>query len=688
MSSLIKKVPSSNGYDLFNGDFEEGTKHYRTYKDSQVASPEDGIGGTPQYISITASNINPLLGNNSGIISKSLGNGQGEGVSIDFELSDGVLNNNALLSFIYTTSNDYVTGDIKLFLYDITNSLVYNISDTDLSSSVNVSKHEANIWFNATSKKYRLIFHIASTNTNAYTVKLDDIKINNEVKILGSIIGEWTSYIPTFTGWGTVTSQTFWWRRVGSNVQIRGRFLTGAPTGVEAQITLPSGLVSSSEINTLMLCGDMARSAASSSLVSYKVLIEPTKNYLVFSASSATSFALTKSFGTGITSGNENFSLYCELPISGWGSNTNLITDFQEFASNSSTADANDLTSFVNGPEGSSALFTFTGARIRRVRFKKPIQPTDKIIVELYNSPTGQWLDASNAFLRINGVDIISNGAGTSGIGIIGNSSSIPNTDFDVMFFTYRSGTSHWSVGTGLLKWRVRKISNGNSAESIPSGIYESGSNDNGSWIKYIDGTMECWHRVSTNISTDYLFFNWTYPVPFTSEPIVSTKLSAGGSAVWALHSSGIGTASSVTNITYYKSQQGTYANPNYLDVRAIGKWNNALQVYAPGALVGITIEESGSNSNGSYIKYSDGTMLCYGVITASINGGFSVTLPASFKDTSFVAIGSGSTKSNYGTGVTISMPISTTNSFGGYVFGFTGSGSNPHGWFAIGRWK
>ena len=48
-------------------------------------------------------------------------------------------------------------------------------------------------------------------------------------------------------------------------------------------------------------------------------------------------------------------------------------------------------------------------------------------------------------------------------------------------------------------------------------------------------------------------------------------------------------------------------------------------------------IVESGSNSNGSYIKFSDGTMICRGTFTIPANTNeFILQLPKSFENTGF----------------------------------------------------
>lgn len=116
--------------------------------------------------------------------------------------------------------------------------------------------------------------------------------------------------------------------------------------------------------------------------------------------------------------------------------------------------------------------------------------------------------------------------------------------------------------------------------------IIESGSNANGNWIKYSDGTMICWHTVLGNtfdctqsggtgryyyVDTNNSSENskqWTYPQAFINVPTVSAQVgsnaytmpSIGGIALtWA--SAYCVTPYAVSNITFTWS------------FIAIGKW-------------------------------------------------------------------------------------------------------------------
>lgn len=110
----------------------------------------------------------------------------------------------------------------------------------------------------------------------------DVIKIDTS-----SLITAWQSYTPTFTGFGTVTVSSFWWRRVKDSIEIRGNFISGTPTAVEARISLPSGLTSDgSKLSTLNTSGYFTVGISSSSHGGF-MLMEPSVGYVTFGSHSA-----------------------------------------------------------------------------------------------------------------------------------------------------------------------------------------------------------------------------------------------------------------------------------------------------------------------------------------------------------------------------------------------------------------
>ena len=109
--------------------------------------------------------------------------------------------------------------------------------------------------------------------------------------------------------------------------------------------------------------------------------------------------------------------------------------------------------------------------------------------------------------------------------------------------------------------------------------IVESGSNENGSWIKFADGTMICQRNFSgimCNVTEGPLKRSneqlWDYPQPFIGTgPTLSTYVRRGWGYVW--------TASGATNSTILigsfvvMSAQQNITNPLDVMATAIGRW-------------------------------------------------------------------------------------------------------------------
>lgn len=107
--------------------------------------------------------------------------------------------------------------------------------------------------------------------------------------------------------------------------------------------------------------------------------------------------------------------------------------------------------------------------------------------------------------------------------------------------------------------------------------IASSGSNSNGSWIQFADGTMICHHRVNFNTTLDIQAFGgyvryvgqWTYPKAFIGMPCVQTTVLNSGNSDGA----------SCDLVTGYGSFTATYAPSFYIRSLVLGK-NAAINVY------------------------------------------------------------------------------------------------------------
>jgi len=160
---------------------------------------------------------------------------------------------------------------------------------------------------------------------------------NNWVTIHRVIPSKWTSYTPTFTGLGTPTLVSFFWRRVGEEIEVRGSFNQGTSTAATATIGLPGSLA----IDTALLATEKRDTLGSfySQITTSATAIPATTRglfHVAFRASDANSVFLTwildqsadsanslwdeqNATGRLITSG-AGVTIKFTVPINGWNS--------------------------------------------------------------------------------------------------------------------------------------------------------------------------------------------------------------------------------------------------------------------------------------------------------------------------------------------------------------------------------
>ena len=109
--------------------------------------------------------------------------------------------------------------------------------------------------------------------------------------------------------------------------------------------------------------------------------------------------------------------------------------------------------------------------------------------------------------------------------------------------------------------------------------IIESGSNDNGSWVKYSDGTMICWRQETVTdqaINNEYgsVFIgtrSFTYPIPFSTIPsLTCTSFRYGTSASWGAVVDTSTTTAVLRGFDFFSRASGEDCLIGYI---AIGKW-------------------------------------------------------------------------------------------------------------------
>lgn len=131
---------------------------------------------------------------------------------------------------------------------------------------------------------------------------------------------DWTSYTPTFTGFGTVTSPECFHKREGSDLLVRCKGTTGTTTATEARVSLPGSLVAAGtdKIPSIAKVGDLSRGVSAASQFSFHVLQEPSVAYVTFGVQGSAAAGMTKVTGSGMLGTSETFSFLARIPIAGW----------------------------------------------------------------------------------------------------------------------------------------------------------------------------------------------------------------------------------------------------------------------------------------------------------------------------------------------------------------------------------
>lgn len=474
--ATIPSLATTTNYITY-GKFESNTLPWATYADAAGSIPIDGTGGSPN-ITLTRNTTTPLFGLGDGLITKDAANRQGEGVSYDFALDNGALPEILQLEFSYITSANYVSNDVGVYIYDITNSILIYPTIVNLPASTTANKFIATFLANSTSASYRLIFHIATTNASAYTINIDEVYLSLQQDILGSPISGPVAYTPTIVGLGTTTLSYCNYYRRGSKLRVEFKLTTGTVSAVAVSFSLPAGLTAYIPSGITVIGHAFLDRSAVSEIKQVVINITDGSNIANFGRvdyALGTYGPFNSVVGTGFYS-TSVIAGFFEVDVAQWSVNINLASDFTEYAFNTSTTNADDTTSFGYGTAGGSFPVALSATRSKRIQFTKPLQATDKWEIEVYDKIVGEWFPISaNAY---GSLAYIPQGAQSYGIYASPVSGSL--TQIDVRFARYANpGSSYAGAGVewtnynngtnSINKWRVRKVSNGNMAEQPPN---------------------------------------------------------------------------------------------------------------------------------------------------------------------------------------------------------------------------
>jgi hypothetical protein len=451
---------------ISNYDFE-GTANasapagWVRYADAAGAVPVNGTGGSPDAgFTFLASTSSPIRGTVSAVLTKDAADRQGHGISYDFSISAVDCNKTLSVSLDQVTGGTYVAGDLAVFLYDVTNSVLITPQPSALQPGTATFGAS---FLTTASTSYRLIVHVASTSSSAYTLKLDSVIVGPGSLVQGAAVDNWKTYSGTIAWTTSPTTNTGRWRRVGDSMEIRYRVVLSGAISAAIEFPLPSGFTRDNSKQTDTGNGGdvfgVARgyNASTGNFYVGSVTGGSTTSRVSVRAAGSTAWNGSVPFGEAYDSGDEVSGVFT-VPIAEWSSSVYLGQEGVQYASNSDYTTDGDVTAAttVPGASGSPVLnFTPTAATVsRKVTFGQ-ISANDDIQVEL-SVDRVTWLKAGS--LMTSGRTVAPYGESTFAYGIgIRQSSS---TEVSVTFGKYRANLNSllWGDLTTTY-WRVKKIS-------------------------------------------------------------------------------------------------------------------------------------------------------------------------------------------------------------------------------------
>lgn len=168
----------------------------------------------------------------------------------------------------------------------------------------------------------------------------------------------WTSYTPTFTGFGSPTAIETFHKRDGEDLLLRIKFTCGTTTATEARVSLPGSLVSAGTDKIPALRMIAAGTTVAGATTVPLMLIEPNVGYVTFGYRDGSSGGIAKANGSTICSLGSYYAFAdARIPISGWSENQKAPVLIGSVTSGSTAALRVEYVSF-----GGSTLYNSTCA--------------------------------------------------------------------------------------------------------------------------------------------------------------------------------------------------------------------------------------------------------------------------------------------------------------------------------------
>jgi len=222
LGGISAMIDTGNDNCLYDPNQYVGTSTWNTCEDTTPGvAPTTAPGtNTSEQLTLTRNTSSPLGETGDLKLAKAGANAQGEQLYTYFSITKAQTYKINTFSFDYSTTANYVDGDIRVYLWDDTNATYTELNVRDLPANANGTYVGT---FQATdSTDYAIMFHIAVSTTTAWDINFTNFYIGKQrPQVKGPIVTDWISYTPVVTNQGTATftSLTGKYRRVGDSCE-------------------------------------------------------------------------------------------------------------------------------------------------------------------------------------------------------------------------------------------------------------------------------------------------------------------------------------------------------------------------------------------------------------------------------------------------------------------------------------
>lgn len=186
---------------ISNPNAESGITSWTLYNNGAFSVPVSGSGGTPSGVSFSANSTNPIQNTKDFNLAYQGASNIGQGVSTDLTISNSSSGLGFKIKFLYRTSQNYKTGNVRIFLLDSSSNTSIPLSNNIIKKSIGIAEFEAD-FIHSGSTSLRLCFHIADSNPNDFNLFFDSVQ-------LSEIESAATLYYYTSVSNGSTATQTY-----------------------------------------------------------------------------------------------------------------------------------------------------------------------------------------------------------------------------------------------------------------------------------------------------------------------------------------------------------------------------------------------------------------------------------------------------------------------------------------------